>query len=162
LELRSVALLVFSEMRIARFPMKTRTLPLLTFSLLLLVALGLAACSDDDDGGDSVSVCDQQGNVQAAVEDLANVNVLADGTTALQDGIDNVRSELQGLRDAVEEDIQDEVDAFTTAVTTAQDTFASLGDGSSINDQIDEVQAALTAVVESADALRDALSQECD
>jgi hypothetical protein len=127
---------------------------------LFLLALVSAACGGDDE--EAISVCDQQENVQQAVTDLANINVLSDGTTALQDGIDNVKTELDTLRDVVREDTQDEVDALTLAVDNAGDTFANLGDAGSINDKIDEIQVALTAIVTSASDLRDALSQECD
>lgn len=128
-------------------------------AVLALLALVAVACGDDDD--DDVSVCDQQEKVQQSVTDLANINVLSDGTDALQEGVDNVKTELETLRDVVREDTQDEVDALTQAVTDAGETFANLGEAGGINDKIDEIQVALTTIVTSATALRDALSQEC-
>jgi hypothetical protein len=132
--------------------------PALLFVALLLLAL--AACGDDDDG-EQTSVCDQAANVQQSVVDLSNINPVSDGSDALRAGVDDVKSEVEGLRDAVEEEIRDEVDAFITSLTQAEETFANLGDAGSINAAIDEIQVAVTGVVASAGALRDALSQEC-
>jgi hypothetical protein len=138
----------------------TSTLPRAgTIALLSFFALAIVACGGDD--SEEVSVCDQQARVQQAVTDLASTNILADGTDALDQNVENVRTELKKLREVVKEDTRDEVDALTDSVENAKTTFANLGDGGSINDKIDEVQVALTSVVTSAEALRDALDQEC-
>jgi predicted nucleic acid-binding Zn-ribbon protein len=142
---------------------------LIITSALIAVLAVFAACNDDDDddttGGDDTSstpsVCDQKDAVESAVTDLADIDVLAEGTDALNENVANVKTELADLKSIVSDDVQPEVEAMETAVSDAEDILADIGDDATLNEKIDDVQTALTGIVTASDNLATALDSEC-
>jgi gas vesicle protein len=152
-----------------------------TMAVLLALA---AACGDDDettnggtesptngatdgatngatDGATSADVCDQKDAVASAVADLADIDVLEEGTDALNANVENVKTELSDLKETVSEDAQDEVEDLETAVTDAEETLSGITDDSTLNQRIDAVQSALTGIATASTALVSALENEC-
>jgi gas vesicle protein len=152
-----------------------------TMAVLLALA---AACGDDDEttngggteaptngatdgatngatNGATADVCDQKDAVASAVADLADIDVLEEGTDALNANIENVKTELSDLKETVTEDAQDEVEDLETAVTDAEETLSGITDESTLNEQIDAVQSALTGIATASTALVSALENEC-
>jgi predicted nucleic acid-binding Zn-ribbon protein len=106
-------------------------------------------------------VCDQKDALEAAVDDLANLDVLAEGTNALDASVENVKTELDDLKTAVGDEVADEVDAMETAVEDADDTLSGISDDATLNEKIDDVQSAVTGVATAADSLVTALEADC-
>lgn len=136
--------------------------------LTIALASMFAACNDDDDddtSGDDTSatpsVCDQKDAVESAVADLADIDVLTEGTDALNENVAAVRTEVDSLKEIASQDVEEEVDALDTAVTDAEDILSGLDDAT-LNEKIDGVQEALTGVATASADLADALSNECD
>jgi hypothetical protein len=128
-----------------------------------LLTLG-AACSDDDssDGGTPTpSVCDRRDAVEVAVANVADIDVLAEGTDALKAAVDDLETEVSALKEAVSEDLQDEVDAMETAASDAGDTLDEIDSEATLNEKIDDLQAALTGIATTSADLLTALDQEC-
>jgi hypothetical protein len=119
------------------------------------------ADSGGDDGSPTVDVCEQKDAVASAVADLADIDVLAEGTDALNASVENVKTELSDLKEAVSEDVQDEVDDMETAVEDAEETLSGITDDSTLSEQIDAVQSALTGIATASAALATALENEC-
>jgi hypothetical protein len=141
-----------------------------TAALALTLA---AACGDDDDessgssetngngASPTASVCDQKDAVASAVADLADIDVLQEGTNALNTSVENVKTELSDLKAAVSEDARDEVEEMETAVEDAEETLSGINDDSTLNQRIDAVQSALTGIATASTALVSALQNEC-
>jgi signal transduction protein with GAF and PtsI domain len=153
-------------------------------TMAVLVAL-VVACGDDDEttngGTDSPTngatdgatngatdgtstadeVCDQKDAVASAVADLADIDVLAEGTDALNASVENVKTELSDLKAAVSDDAKDEVEDLETAVSDAEETLSGITDDSTLNQRIDAVQSALTGIATASTALVSALENEC-
>jgi hypothetical protein len=135
--------------------------------ILTAAAIGLltvmAACSDDDDGDTTPtpSVCDQKDAVETAVTDLADIDVLSEGTDALNDNVANVKTELADLKTVASEDVQPEVDALDAAISDAEETLSTIGDDATLNEKIDDVQAALTGIATASQDLATALDNDC-
>jgi hypothetical protein len=148
-------------------------LKLITFGFVVSLLALAAGCSDDDEktsGGNTtqaktaspaVSVCAQKDAVDAAVSDLTNVDVRAEGTNALKESVDNLKTEVDGLKSSVSSDVKDEVDGLDKAVSDAQDTLSGINDDSTLNQRIDAVQSALTGIATASTALLSALDKEC-
>jgi len=133
-------------------------------SLTAAIAMLAVACGDDDGGGDATptpSVCDAEEALQQAVTNLADINVVSEGTNALNTAVADVKTELDDLKTAVGSDVADEVDDLQTAVSDAEDTLSGIDNDATLNEKIDDVQSAFTGVATAAAALKDALSQEC-
>jgi DNA repair ATPase RecN len=148
-------------------------LKLITFGFVVSLLALAAACSDDDEktsGGSTTqaktaspaaSVCAQKDAVDAAVSDLTNVDVRAEGTNALKESVDNLKTEVDDLKNSVSSDVKDEVDGLDKAVSDAQDTLSGINDDSTLNQRIDAVQSALTGISTASTALLSALDKEC-
>jgi ABC-type Zn uptake system ZnuABC Zn-binding protein ZnuA len=127
------------------------------FTLLLVVGVGAvtAGCSSDSTSSSAESsappaVCSSTEALQASVADLEDVQVVENGTAALQEAVTSVRSALQEVVDdatseyATQVDgLQASFDALQTAAGTALDTPSA---------------ASLSGVTSSAGALADDVS----
>ena len=130
--------------------------------LVALLALAVACGDDDDDGGsEDVSVCDQRTEVEESVRALTDPGLITSGTDEINAAIEAVRGDLSGLREAASAEIEPEVEALQTAVDEGRDTLSEIDDESSLNEQIDAIQAALTGIVDAAGGLTTALDSEC-
>jgi hypothetical protein len=139
-------------------------LKLIFCSLTVAIAMLAIACGDDDGEGDATptpSVCDAEEAFQQSVTDLTDINVVSEGTNALNAAVANVKTELDDLKTAVGSGVADEVDDLETAVSDAEDTLSGIDNDATLNEKIDDVQSAFTGVATAAAALKDALSQEC-
>jgi putative N-acetylmannosamine-6-phosphate epimerase len=144
----------------------------------LVLAVGLGACSDDDssDGGsagssDAEQLCDDWAQTRSAVTALADVDVVADGTEALQAAVDGVTDTLRPLREEAGEAVGDEVDALGQSVADLATEVSGLadepadepaGDGDGAGSGLVAVGAAVQGVTAAADALGTALAPGCD
>jgi hypothetical protein len=133
----------------------------LALSALLIAVLALAMACGDDDDSDEVSVCDQKVEVEDSVRALTDPNLITSGTDEINAAVENVRTDLSGLREVVSADIEPEVEAMQTAVDDARDTLSEIDDESSLNEQIDAIQEAVTGIVNAAGGLTTALDEEC-
>jgi DNA repair ATPase RecN len=122
-----------------------------------------AACGGDDEGDatPTPSVCDQADNVQQSVEDLANLDVIASGTDGLTAAVDEVRTEVEALRQTLSDDVRPEAEALETAVTDARETLSSIDSDARLSERIAAVEEAIGGIATAAANLRTALDQEC-
>ena len=132
-------------------------------AIAAIVAL-VVACSGDDDEGEATptpSVCDQADAVRQSVEGLADLNVIASGTEGLTAAVDDVRTELQALRQTASAEIRPEVEALETAVDDAKETLSNIDSDATLSEKIADVETALGSVAIAAANLADALNNEC-
>jgi len=122
----------------------------------LLLVLTAAACSDDDEP----SVCDREKALEQSVQELRDLDVVATGTDGLNAAIDNVKTDADGLKEAVRADLEPEVDALESAVSDAQDTLSGIDGDATLNEKIDDVQKAFTGVATASADLKGALQEE--
>ncbi len=133
-------------------------------SLIAAIAIFAIACGDDDNDSSATptpSVCDAEEALDQAVTNLADLDVVSEGTNALNAAVADVKTELGDLKTAVGSDVADEVDALDTAVSDAEETLSGIDNDATLNEKIDAVQSAFTGVATAAADLKDALSQEC-
>ena len=124
----------------------------------LLLVLTAAACSDDDEP----SVCDREEALEQSVQELRDLDVVATGTDGLNAAIDNVKTDADALKEAVRADLEPEVDALESAVSDAEDTLSGIDGDATLNEKIDDVQAAFTGVATASADLKGALQEEGD
>jgi hypothetical protein len=147
-----------------------------TISGLLIAVLAFAAaCGDDDDDDDNgngngatatqggqEAVCDAGQDVQDAATTLTDLDVVSEGTDTLKAATTDLKTEIQSFKSVAGTTVQDEAQALEDSVDEAEQTFDDIDSDETLNEKIDDVQAALTAVVTDAAAFADALSVECD
>jgi hypothetical protein len=141
----------------------TRTRLAVLLAVMLLLAAG--ACSDDDDtaADPGYDACADWARLRDSVAALGDVDVVAEGTNALEVALDDVIDAVDQLRDSAGETIGDEVDALGSAVDDLRTEIADLpsnegeaGAGlSAVGDAAEEVTTA-------ADDLGEAIESGCD
>jgi len=137
---------------------------LIVCSLIGAIAIFAIACGDDDNDSTATptpSVCDAEEALDQAVTNLTDLDVVSEGTNALNAAVADVKTELGDLKTAVGSDVADEVDALDTAVSDAEETLSGIDNDATLNEKIDAVQSAFTGVATAGADLKDALSQEC-
>jgi ABC-type transporter Mla subunit MlaD len=104
------------------------------FAALLVVGVGAvtAGCSSEgtssSEGTDPPAVCSSTDALQASMADLRDVQVVENGTAALEDAVASVRSDLQHVVDDASsqyatqvDDLQSSFDALQAAAGAARD-----------------------------------------
>lgn len=127
-------------------------------SLLLLTA---AACSDDD----TPAACSAAQDFADSLRSLTDVNVVSEGTDALQSGIDDVQASWADLKDAASDQFGDDVDELDAAVSDAGDTVSSLPESGSLSEAATSIGDALSGISTSWDTLKGDIQGEfsdCD
>jgi hypothetical protein len=112
---------------------------------LALIGFG---CGDDDDSAATTSTttttttttlpgpvssaseasCTARDELQTAISDLSNVDVVRNGTSAITDALTNIKNALAEVRSTAAADVQPQVDAFQQSLDELQ---TALGGGAS-------------------------------
>lgn len=126
----------------------------------LVAVVGVAGCGDDDDGGPEEAYCAAADALRADVSALTDLDVVAEGTNALEDRFDAIRSDLDDLRESGREVAADEIDALDAAVDDLQSAIDALGGELSV-DNASVVLDAIGDVGPAAQAVYSRLSEAC-
>lgn len=134
------------------------------YTVIAAIVVLAVACSGGDDESDATptpSVCDQADAVRQSVKSLADLNVIASGTDGLTASVDEVRTEVQALRQTVSDDIRPEAEALETAVDDAKETLSNIDSNAKLSARIADVETALGGIAIAAADLAAALKTEC-
>lgn len=132
----------------------------LVATAIALALLGGSACSSDDDDSTETTtseqaLCDSLAQLDTAITDLQELDLVGEGTNGLEQRVDAVRSALGAVADEAgstyEPAVQDLEEAFDALGTAVQ----GLGSG----DGLDPVQEALTQVSDAWQGLQDQTDQ---
>ena len=116
------------------------------------VALGAAACSDDDDKSAQERYCEAGASLESSVNALSNVDVIAEGANGMETAVDAVEDDANELRDSATDAAADEVDALNDALGDLGDALGAAGDdltsdnATAVVDAIGGVQTAANGV----------------
>jgi hypothetical protein len=142
----------------------------------LATLLALSACGDDDDGDQAANstttaeatTTSTSDELCAAVDDaeqdigaLADIDVLAEGTDAVEASLTTIREDLAELRDLAPETAPDEADAFDNALASLGDAITAVGGGSLTAESAQDVVAAGASTIEAGQAYLGALDDAC-
>lgn len=131
-------------------------------SLLVLAT----ACGDDDDadrtGDEASAVCDAKDELDSSVNALGDLDVSAEGTNAVDAAVDDVRDDIEAVRDAAQGDVDDEVEDVESAFDELEAAVATFGDQESTGAAVAGVSSAVADLATAVGALFDALPQDCD
>lgn len=128
----------------------------------MIAVLGLiaAACGSDDDSSDEASTCDSLQEVAVSVDNLREVDLLAEGTDGLDAAMTDVDETWGAAKSAAEDQFGEQVDEVNDALDALSDTVSSIGDADSLEDFGDELAAEIEAVNQSWEALSAAAAEE--
>ena len=115
------------------------------------VALGAAACSDDDQSAQE-RYCEAGASLESSVNALLNVDVIAEGANGVESAVDAVKDDADELGDSATDAAADEADALDDALSDLGDALGAAGDdltsdnAAAVVDAISAVQSAATGV----------------
>ena len=122
-------------------------------SMALAGAMGLCAvaCSDDDQSAQE-RYCEAGASLESSVNELLNLDVIAEGTSGMETAVDAVEEDVDELRDSATDAAADDVDALSNALSDLGDALSAAGgeltsdNATAVVDAISAVQAAATDV----------------
>jgi hypothetical protein len=126
-------------------------------AVLLCLTVVVTACSDDGEDATS-SFCEDRTELQDSFQELRDVNVADDGVEALDDQLDVVLSDVEELRSSAG-DLQPEVDAVSSSITTLQQSVES---APTTAEKADALVSGLAVVSTVLDELISASGSQCD
>jgi hypothetical protein len=106
------------------------------------------------------SYCGAGEDLRADVAALGDINIIAQGTDALDEALTEIRSDLDALKESGSTVAAEEIATLETAVADLGTSFETLGSSISVSAARD-VGAAVKDVVDSAGALLDVLATTC-
>jgi hypothetical protein len=142
----------------------------------LATLLALSACGDDDDGDQvanstttaeatttstTEALCAAIDDLEQEISVLADSDVLADGTDAVEARLTTIREDLAEIRDLAPDTAPEEAEAFDSALASLGDAITALGEGSLTAESAQDVVAAGASAVEAGRAYFGALDDAC-
>lgn len=125
---------------------------------MLTGAVVVAGCGSDDDESAQDRYCDAGESLESSLDELADLDLVAEGTDGLTAAVDQVQSDLGDLRDSASDAAADEVSALEQSVDDLNGAISALGgdltrdNATAVGTAIDNVAAAAQSVL---DTLRD-------
>ncbi len=140
--------------------MTSRVVAVLAAAVLVM---GLAACGDTDE---QASTCDALQDLSSEVTGLANVDLVGEGTSALDEQVDAIETSWDKARTAADGQFSSQFSALESSLAALGSSVESLISGDqSISDRLSTLQADVTAVGDAWSALATVASDElgdCD
>lgn len=125
-----------------------------------VLVVGVAAgCGDDDDSPEG-AFCDAAESLRTDINGLGDIDIIAGGTSALQEQFSAIQSDANELKDSGADVAADEIDGLDAAVEELGSALDALGADVSV-DGARAVADAATTVVTAAGAVLDKLSTTC-
>jgi hypothetical protein len=134
-------------------------------AVMLTVGVVISACGGDDSSSSSPAseattmtaapdeqLCEDREALEDSIDALTDVDVIAEGTSGVEEAVTNVQDSVQALSSSAAEDFQPEVDATRAAL---EELETALGDTESAG--VTGVVSAIEDVVSTGDALLQSL-----
>lgn len=123
---------------------------------MLAGVLVVAGCGSDGESAQD-QYCAAGESLETSLDELADLDLVAEGTDGLTAAVDQVRSDLADLRDSASDAAADEVGALEQAVDGLNDAISALG-GELTSDNASSVGAAIENVAAATQSVLDTLS----
>ena len=127
------------------------------FATALVAALSLAACGSDDDTSAQEKYCEAGQSLESSAAALLDLDLVAKGTSGLEDAINAVEEDLDALRGSATEAAADEVDALEQSVKDLDSELSDVG-GDISADNVAALQTAVQNVATAFQGLNNTLT----
>jgi hypothetical protein len=135
----------------------------------LATLLALGACGDDDDGDQAAdsttttsdALCAAIDDAEQDIAGLGDLDVLAEGTDAVEASLTTIREDLAEIRDLAPDTAPEEAEAFDDALASLGDAISALGEGSLTAESAQDVVEAGASAIEAGQAYLGALDDAC-
>ena len=137
----------------------TRSFLTIALGAILSVSF-LAACGDDDDASPEEAFCDAGDSLQSDVQALGDLNIVAEGTAALEEQLGAIKSDLTEMKTSGYDVAGEQIANVETAVADLESSLQSLGGDLTVDNASDALDA-VSQIVTSAQAVYTELTSTC-
>jgi hypothetical protein len=138
--------------------------------------LALSACGDDDDGDQAANstttaqatttstgeaLCTAIDDVEQDIGALGDIDVLAEGTDAVEASLTTIREDLAEIEELAPDIAPEEADAFDDALASLGDAISAVREGPITAESAQDVVAAGASTVEAGHAYLAAIDDAC-
>ena len=142
----------------------------------LATLLAFSACGDDDDGDQAATstttaeatttstgdeLCAAIDDAEQDIRALGDIDVLAEGTDAVEASLTTIRDDLAEIRELAPDTAPEEAEAFDDALASLDDAITALGDEPITVESAQDVVAAGASTIEAGQAYLGALDDAC-
>jgi hypothetical protein len=142
----------------------------------LATLLALSACGDDDDGDQAANptttaeatttstsdaLCAAIDDAEQDIRALGDIDVLAEGTDAVEASLTTIREDLAEIRELAPDTAPDEAEAFDNALASLDDAITALGDEPLTAESAQDLVTAGASTIEAGQAYLGALDDAC-
>lgn len=135
---------------------------LLGLGVVVLAGLALltSACSSDDSSDSTQAYCDSVDSLETNITALGDMDVAADGTDAITEQFDAIKSSAEDLQVSGPEAASTEIDDLETSVSDLGSAIDALGSDPSV-DAVGTVATDIGNTITAAQAVVDKLADSC-
>jgi len=131
----------------------------------LLVGCGSSTTSGSETPAPTASgtpaVCTQADALVSSVHQLADIDVIKQGTSSLNTAVQNVQTQVQALSQSASEQFKPQVDALQSAINNLQSVLNNLGSSPNLVQAAGQIASAVTQVTTATQNLASALPSTC-
>jgi archaellum component FlaC len=127
------------------------------FAAALVGGLSLAACGSDDDQSAQEKYCEAGQSLESSAAALLDLDLITQGTSGLEDAVDEVEKDVDALRDSATEAAADEVDALEQSVKDLDSALSDVS-GDISTDNVAALQTAVQSVATAFQGLNSTLT----
>ena len=142
----------------------------------LAALLALSACGDDDEGDQAANstttaevtttstgeaLCAAIDDLEHDIRALGDVDLLAEGTDAVEASLTAIREDLAGIRELAPSTAPEEAVAFDNALASLDDAITAIREGPITAESAQDVVAAGASTIEAGHAYLGALDDAC-
>jgi hypothetical protein len=125
---------------------------------VVVLALFVASCGGDDDSSSSTSsttvatpataskeLCNQRDELESSVKDLRNVDIVKNGTSALQNQLDTVKDNLDKFKSTAKGEFKSEIDNFQSSLDDLRSAVGNAAGGGGMSQVVSALASAATS-----------------
>ncbi len=144
----------------SRSARRTRTRSFLAIALGAMLSVSFLAACGDDDATPEEAFCDAGASLESDVQALGDLDIVAEGTDALEEQLGAIESDLTAMQDAGSEVASEQIADTQTAIADLESSLESLGGELTVDNAASAIDA-VSRIVTSAQAVRTELDSTC-
>ena len=131
--------------------------------LMVILALAAAGCSDDNGGTPTAATsgCDEVNALQDSLTSLTEVDLVNDGTDALQSAVSDVKTDLDAAVSAVGAELEPVVDEVQTAFSDLESALEGVSSAGGLGAAATEIGNAVAELGTALTGLTSEISETC-
>lgn len=148
--------MMMSAMGSGRVETPRRGIRSVVAAMMMVGVVVVGGCGSDDDESAQDRYCAAGESLRSSLDELAELDLIAEGTDALTAALDGVRNDIDGLRESASDAAADDVAALEESVDDLSEAISTLG-GDLTRENATVLGTAIESVIAAAGSVFDTL-----